>query len=643
MRMKDTNEEKWNKSYVKKKKNASQFGNIANRRSLREDLMLITRGFRVLYEVCPQNFIWKTISCIVFQIAPYFTLYLSSLIINALASGFPHRNVWILAAVTVVGQFLINILIHLANQKTEELEDIDFNLNELYMLKVQCRMQYKHLENPEIVQLRQRIRDFSNFGGYGLRKLYWSYGTFISAVVNVFFSVSLIVVLLIGKSDKNLEGFFLFINHPFSALILVVLIIINLVAQMVNIYYFEPKYTKIWSDFNVQSARCNGYLQFNADTIIMGATELSLKRCNDVLVKTGYLRENLLNRIESSVVSHILKATVNLALYIYVGAKVYIGALEIGSFVLYTGMIDRFVAAVSDMGACFSTMRQNNDYLVELFRFLDLPDEMYHGTLSVEKREDNKFDIEFRNVSFRYPGSDTYALENVSFKFNIGERVAFVGMNGSGKTTFIKLLCRLYDPTEGQILLKGIDISKYDYAQYLKLFSVVFQDIFLFSFPLGENISAQKDYDVQKVKKCLDKVGFGNKLSALERGLNTPIGFMYEDGGVEFSEGEEQKIVLARALYKDAPYFILDEPTSALDPIAESEVYNSFDQIMNGKTVIYISHRLSSCCFADKIVVFHEGKIVQQGKHEFLKNDKAGIYYELWNAQAKYYKEKVVE
>ena len=323
--------------------------------------------------------------------------------------------------------------------------------------------------------------------------------------------------------------------------------------------------------------------------------------------------------------------------YLYIGAKAYIGTFGVGNFFLYTGTVERFLRAVSDFGSSLSQLRQNNDYLLELYRYLDLPDEMYHGTLSVEKREDNKFEIEFRNVSFRYPGSDTYALKNVSFKFRVGERLAFVGMNGSGKTTFVKLLCRLYDPTEGQILLKGIDISKYNYDEYVRLFSVVFQDYFTFDFSLGENVSAKQDYAADKVWSCLKKIGIEEKFAQMERGLETPLGTGYQNDGVEISGGEKQKVALARALYKDSPYIILDEPTAALDPIAEAEVYSKFNEIVGDKTAIYISHRLSSCRLADKILVFHQGEIIQQGSHEQLVADAAGKYHELWNAQAQYY------
>ena len=611
------------------------------RRSLKTDWKLIVRGFRVLYDVCPQNMVWRTVNCITHQLAPYFTLYLSAEIISKLADGASFRSLLTLALITVVGQLLLNLAMHFTSRKAEEMESINFDLNELYMLKVQCRMQYKHLENPDTAQLRQRIRDHSNYGGHGLSSLYWSYWTFLSAVVNIVFSVSLTVSLLRRVPGASFTGFLAFVNHPLSSLVLFTLIGINILAQMVNIYHFEPKSTKIWSDFNIRYARSNRYMQYNSDTVIMGAVNLSLARRSEVLVRNGHLRECFRNDMEKTTISHLLKTMTNLVLYLYVGAKAYIGTFGIGNFVLYTGTVDKFVTAVSDLGGCLSRMRQNNEYLIELYRFLDLPDDMYHGTLSVEKREDNKFEIEFRNVSFKYPGSDSYALKNVSFKFRIGERLAFVGRNGSGKSTFVKLLCRLYDPTEGQILLKGIDISRYDYDQYLKLFSVVFQDFYLFAFSLGENVAAQQDYDAEKVRTCLQKVHFGEKLSGMKKGLETALGFWYQNDGVEISGGEAQKIALARALYKNAPYIILDEPTAALDPLAEAEVYSSFNEIMDEKTAIYVSHRLSSCRFADKILVFDDGRIVQQGSHDELVNEKNGKYYELWNAQAKYYSEEV--
>jgi ATP-binding cassette subfamily B protein len=219
----------------------------------------------------------------------------------------------------------------------------------------------------------------------------------------------------------------------------------------------------------------------------------------------------------------------------------------------------------------------------------------------------------------------------------VGKRLAIVGENGSGKTTFIKLLCRLYDPQEGQILLNGIDIRKYRYDDYMSIFSVVFQDFQLLCQPLGANVAGSMRYDRARVQRALTDAGFGERLAAMKDGLDTMLYKNLSEDGVEISGGEAQKIAIARALYKDAPFIILDEPTAALDPIAEAEIYSKFDEIAGDKTAIYISHRLSSCKFCDEIAVFQDGAVIQQGTHAALVADEGGKYHELWHAQAQYY------
>ncbi|MCL2519299.1 MAG: ABC transporter ATP-binding protein/permease, partial [Oscillospiraceae bacterium] len=221
----------------------------------------------------------------------------------------------------------------------------------------------------------------------------------------------------------------------------------------------------------------------------------------------------------------------------------------------------------------------------------------------------------------------------------IGQKLAIVGMNGSGKTTMIKLLCRLYDPGEGVITLNGIDIKEYDYAEYIGIFSVVFQDFKMFSFKLSENITCSVEVDAEKAAKVIDIVGLTERTVNMRDGLDT---YLYNDydKGVEISGGEAQKIALARALYKNAPFIVLDEPTAALDPIAEYEIYSKFNEIVGDKTAIFISHRLSSCRFCDDIAVFHEGGLIQRGNHDALLSDRDGKYFELWNAQAQYYSEQ---
>lgn len=211
-----------------------------------------------------------------------------------------------------------------------------------------------------------------------------------------------------------------------------------------------------------------------------------------------------------------------------------------------------------------------------------------------------------------------------------------MGLNGSGKTTFIKLLCRLYDPEEGEILLDGIDIREYRYDEYLGLFSVVFQDFRLFSFPVGENVAADTAYDAARVYDCLAHAGIKDRIDDMDKGLETCLYKDFDENGVEISGGEAQKLALARALYKNAPFLILDEPTAALDPIAECEVYTQFDRTVGDKTAVYISHRLASCRFCDEVIVFEAGRILERGRHEELLRQN-GRYAQLWNAQAQYY------
>ena len=327
-------------------------------------------------------------------------------------------------------------------------------------------------------------------------------------------------------------------------------------------------------------------------------------------------------------------------IYLFTGLKALGGAFGVGSVTQYVGALAGLAQGFTRLLEIVGNLRANAEYLKFTYDFLDIPNNMYQGSLTTEKRSDRKYEIEFRDVSFKYPGTDTWALRHVSMKFDVGERLAVVGENGSGKTTFIKLLCRLYDPTEGEILLNGIDIRKYRYGNYLELFSVVFQDFRLLAQPLGQNVAASIEYDRERAAECLKRAGFGSRLAELPHGLDTCLYRDFEDSGVEISGGEAQKIALARVLYQDAPFIVLDEPTAALDPEAEAEVYTKFNDIVEDKTAIYISHRLSSCRFCDEIAVFDHGQVVQQGTHDALLAAAGGKYQTLWDAQAQYYQKK---
>lgn len=335
--------------------------------------------------------------------------------------------------------------------------------------------------------------------------------------------------------------------------------------------------------------------------------------------------------------SKMVSASFTGVAYLFVCLKAWGGAFGIGSVTQYIGAITALSRNLGEGLAVLGSMKINAEFLEKAFGYLDIPNDMYQGSLTVEKRRDCNYEIEFRDVSFRYPGAQDDALSHLSMKFKVGERLAVVGENGSGKTTFIKLLCRLYDPTEGKILLNGIDIRKYSYREYMDIFAIVFQDLKLLSFSLGQNVAARVDYDPERVEKCLKEAGFEERLSRMPKGLETNLYKDFDKEGVEVSGGEAQKIAIARALYKDAPFIILDEPTAALDPKAEYEIYTKFNEPVGDKTAIYISHRLSSCRFCSNIAVFEKGRVVQQGSHEELVEQENGKYHQLWYAQAQYY------
>ena len=343
------------------------------------------------------------------------------------------------------------------------------------------------------------------------------------------------------------------------------------------------------------------------------------------------LRENV------SVATGAIEAAISGFVYFILGVMVLKNAITIGSVCLYAGCISNFLLHFREWISQLTQLAANTKYVKMYFGFLDIPGKKYEGTLPVEKRDDDRFLIEFRHVSFRYPGSETDVLKDFSIKFQIGERLAVVGKNGSGKTTFIKLLCRLYDPTEGEILLNGIDIRKFDHKEYLSLFSVVFQDFKIPALPLGGNVAVSSEYDEEKVRFALERVGLGGLIQKMPSGLETPVYTDFDKNGVDISGGEAQKVAIARALYHDTPFVILDEPTVALDALAEYEIYSKFDDLVGTKTAVYISHRLSSCQFCNDILVIDKGKAVQRGSHADLIQEKEGLYYTLWNTQAQYY------
>lgn len=301
--------------------------------------------------------------------------------------------------------------------------------------------------------------------------------------------------------------------------------------------------------------------------------------------------------------------------YYCVLALAIAGTITVGMVLRYAQAIFQACMSVSASIRLAGEFRTDVGRIASTLEYLNLEAEKTKGDSFTEM---TKGVIEFRNVSFRYPGTKELVLDHVSLKIEPSEKIAVVGKNGSGKTTLVKLLCRLYEPEEGEILWNGKNIREYDLREWQKIFAIVFQDYSLLSLTLGQNVAASEQYEAERAKEVLQLAGFGERLNKLKKGLETVVYPEYEQDGVSFSGGEEQKIAIARAIYKGGQICILDEPTAALDPVSESRVYESFDEIVKGKTAVYISHRLSSCKFSDRIFVLDNGKIAESGTHEAL-------------------------
>ena len=499
---------------------------------------------------------------------------------------------------------------------------------------------YDILEKRDTLDMIKKAQDGMNSNG-DISAWASALAGFIEHGLSIVYSIILLIPLFLPKS-LSLTGLPGFLNKGYSFVILLFMLALSILVSTIT----KKKEGDLQHELFVRNVRTNREYGYFYNLIFDYANgkyvrlyksqpliEKKMKKIVDFLegsFKWMITRMNK-NQLPGVFVNYLLQAVS----YLYVGLKAIFGLISIGSALKFISAYSNLVDSITRVFYIWIEMKIKAEYLSYFYDFMEIKNKQYEGTIPTEKRDDNEFEIEFRDVSFRYPNTENYVLRHVNQKIRIGTKTAVVGKNGAGKTTFIKLLCRLYEPTEGQILLNGVDIRYYDYKDYARLFSVVFQDFNLFSFSIAENVAGGKDFDNGKVRNCLERSGFGERLAKMPDGICTNI-YQQEDNGVEISGGEAQKIAIARALYKDAPLVILDEPTSALDPVSEYEIYQHFDSMVQDKTSIYISHRMSSCRFCDNILVFDQGEIVEQGSHEKLM-ETGGLYSELWNAQAQYY------
>ena len=415
-------------------------------------------------------------------------------------------------------------------------------------------MDYIDIENPEIQQEFSEIRQHQNGMGFGLPRLAWTYNGIITGFIQIILSVAMAFSLFTLKVPFS--SALAFLDSPFA----IIAVILVLLCSMFLSPYLSMTGEKIWAKATYDNNKSNRIFSFYFFEMINDnnrAKDIRIydqKRLIDkgfaynseIRSWIGYSKYNAKYSALSTAVSYLSNGLI----YLFVALKAFAGAFGVGGVVQYAGAVSQFGSGFTSVLTNIGTLINNNVFLDKSLRFLDIPNKKYQGTLGVGKRDDNEYEIEFHHVSFQYPGSNTYALKNLNMKLQIGRRMAVVGMNGSGKTTMIKLLCRLYDPMEGYITLNGIDIKKYNYDEYRTIFSVVFQNFKLLPFTLGQNVASSLKYDERKVLEALDKSGFSSRLDSMPQGIETYLYKNFEEDGVEISGGEAQKIALARALDK---------------------------------------------------------------------------------------------
>lgn len=359
-------------------------------------------------------------------------------------------------------------------------------------------------------------------------------------------------------------------------------------------------------------------------------------------IRFNYQKKNNRVWLLVSIASSFFWVISQVLIYIYLIRCIFAKTITIGNFTLYLSATATFFECVMSLLNSITNFLNNSRYVDDFRSFYEMPELRQNlpdqKTNLPKLQPQSQYEFEFQNVSFKYPRAERFALQNVSIKIKAGERLAVVGLNGAGKSTFIKLLLRLYQPTEGKILLNGTDIQTYDLNSYFKIFAPVFQEVNLFAMSFAENVSMKslENTDKDLAHQSVVQSGLEEKLDSLEKGLDTQLLKVIYDDGIDLSGGQKQKLALARALYKNSPVVVLDEPTAALDAIAESKLYSDFDKLIGGKTSIYISHRLSSTQFCNNVAMFKDGKLIEYGTHESLLKQN-GEYANMFKIQAQYY------
>ena len=571
-------------------------------------------------------------------VKPFINIYFSARIVAELSGAQAVRTLVTLVAVCLGLNFLLQLLTDFLTPTFYMLRSRLYEKERMTVEHKLFRLDFAKLEDSsfqELVHLHTESMDkiFSAFV-----QLCWMFKDFLTGVVTLVCAVALIFPLLKIGVTKTGEGF---LHSPWFLAVLGA----GIAVAVVIILRLSSRTSRIWFQSNERYGKLNRLFRRYRDLLadynsgkevrLYNERPLIEKEATEQLLTKGetILHETSRQSAAASAYIAIVGALVGFGVYTFIGVKGTLGLFDIEALVRYIGAFMQMITGITSIATTLGRHAEILPNLEYFFRIADTKTDMTYGDKEVDLQS---VEIEFRDVWFKYPSADDYTLKDISLKIKKGERLAVVGRNGSGKTTFIKLLCRLYDPDRGTIYVNGVDLRELSRECCTKLFSVVFQDFKLFALTVSENLTCGEVPDEARLRQSLTQADVYARVQRMQKQADTPLYKDLDKDGVEISGGEAQKLALARALYKDAPIVVLDEPTAALDPVAEHKIYQQFNAFVEGKTAIYISHRLSSCRFCDTIAVFRKGALVQCGAHEQLVHTE-GEYKRLWDAQAGYY------
>ncbi len=597
-------------------------------------LSIIGYFFKIAFQYRPSYVFLLLFQILLQAISPFSKIIFPTLIIEELTKvSLDQVNLsnltWILVLFLAV-EFIIPFLMNLNWMFLLYNENMLNKYWKKLMGDKMMQMRFYHLENPDVLDQISKAQD--GLLGYGN-----NLGGFQALINNI---------ISILSNFLSVVGIIYIIAQINIWLIFILIAIVGL--RLWNQSQIKKLNIQQWEERKRMNRENEYYSSLLTD--FKYGKDIRLYACKDLLITKNkeYIEDTYQYQIKINqkfkkltIIDNLFNMVNQLLTYGYVAYYFIQSYISIAQYSLYVTSINTFISSSYSIFNSFLNIRQNTKMMSEFKKFMEIDATYQEGNVKINPNE--PIVLEFKDVSFAYPNTTEYVLRHINCRMEGQKKISIVGENGAGKSTFIKLLMRLYDPTEGEILLNGINIKEIPIQDYYALFSVVFQDYQLIGFNLGEQITSSDTFDEEKVLQILSEVQFNHKMENLQKGLATSMLKYFDDQGIELSGGESQKIAIARALFKDGKILILDEPTSALDPLAEYEIYSQFHKMTQGKLTFYISHRLSSCRFCDEIMVLEHGEIVQLGHHDKLILDEKGKYFEMFKAQAKYYQDDQVK